>query len=339
MPQVMRQSIAEAERLGISNLLDVKKMVDCFKSLCWSFSAMGVLRRKPSISEVRHLISEASKFKLPDEKALRTMKFMSNKASQLQSKIEKALCSKKGESKPTNVSLLKELEFGIQESPLVVPEEEVLRVLIEDNGPPIALKHDVSPHAPNPLKLWPPFGLLRSQAAIQAFGFECLAVPDVKINNPNTNCQTNEDLSIGFSSPKVLTPKEMTVSSEVQGQQQGSLEIDKASSVSVSIESVLPEATFHNKASQLDTKSPRIGTDREVFQEVKQKDVEIEKETPKTVMSLPDIVCQPPESRLKKETKIMNSESNVPNIDLSVLPDNSGSLCIYPMERPMEGHG
>ena len=79
MSPVMKDIVAEAETLGILDLSDVRKMVDCFKSMCWSFSAMGVLRYKPCISEVRHLVSEASKFKLPDEKALRTLKFMTNK--------------------------------------------------------------------------------------------------------------------------------------------------------------------------------------------------------------------------------------------------------------------
>ena len=272
MPPIMIQVIAEAVHFGIFDISDIKKMVECFRSICWSFSAMVVIRRKPSLSEVRHLISEASEFKLPVERALRTMKFMANKASQLQSKIEKALCAEKGESKPMNVSILKELESGTRESPLVVPEEAILRVVIQGNGdvsdrklilescvenqmgphsPSIDLRDDVSPYAPDPMKLWPPFGLLHSQTAIQTFGSDCLAVPDVTSTHA---AKRNEVLSGCSSSSEAFTPKGITVSSEVHDQEE-SIKINEPPTASVQIKKLSPEPELRNDTSQDYTKS------------------------------------------------------------------------------------
>jgi len=406
MPPVMKEVIAEAEHLGILDLSDVKKMVDCFKSICWSFSAMGLLRRKPSISEVRHLISEASKFKLPDEKASRTMKFMTNRASQLQSKIEKALCPKEGESKPINISVLKELECGIRESPLVVPEEEMLRVVIEDNGTrhctcggprdgkqiffcdfcnkrfhaacmerdffysngqtqlfcpccredgnfsdrelnletivvdlkrpqriSINLKDDVSPHAPDPIKLWPPFGLLQSQAAIQAFGSECLAIPNITTTdvNTSTNTQRSQILSGGSSSSQVLSRKETNVSSEIRRRDEESFKFDKSSSVSVPMKKISPDAGLRNEASQLDKKSFSFGKSKKAG--VKPKGDGIQNDNPKIENALPDLIRQPSQ---QNDTKIMNPkiyiDTSQPNIDLPISPDTSSSLCGSPLK-------
>mmetsp|Transcript_20188 Transcript_20188/g.41918 ORF Transcript_20188/g.41918 Transcript_20188/m.41918 type:complete len:734 (-) Transcript_20188:673-2874(-) len=280
---VMDKCIAQAHQSGIFELSDVKKMIDCFKSICWSYSAMGVLRQKPMISQIRHLIAEASSFKLPDEKALRTMKFMANKGSQLQSKIEKALLPKGSDSKPINVSLLKELQCGIRESPLVIPVEKILQAVINDKGirhcicggpchgrpmlfcnickkkfhqecmeaekslsngqsrwfcpcckeqsnvnshqlcfendisnsedsqcSSVCSKNDVSPHAPDPMDLWPPFGLLKSKTAIEAFGPQCSAIPDVMPADSN-NLSKKITISVGRILPEIFAPKTETV--------------------------------------------------------------------------------------------------------------------------------
>jgi hypothetical protein len=53
------------------------------------------------------------------------------------------------------------------EDPINVPE-----------APADVDSYDVSPHAPKPWKLWPPFGLLGSKSAMEALGPECSAIPD-----------------------------------------------------------------------------------------------------------------------------------------------------------------
>lgn len=234
MPSLMEEFISKARHVGIIHLSDVNKMVDCFRGICWSFSAMGILRRKPSLSQVRHLVFEASKFKLPDEKALKTVKFMATKASQLQSKVEKALFTKKTTSKP-NMSLLKELQSGVRACPLIVPEEGFLRMVIEDGklstreslesraeelgqrqSKSQNIREDVSPHAPNPIELWPPFGVHDSQAATQAFGSECLAITNVNHSDADGTSQKSENVIADCSSLPAKNPIHATQRNEVQ---------------------------------------------------------------------------------------------------------------------------
>lgn len=237
--------IEDARLLGISDLPDVHSMVNIFKCLAWSLSSLAIIRRKPSISEISSLVMMASSFQLPDEKALKTMKFMLNRATQLQSKIVKAL----NETKSNNVPVLMELEAIADALPLNVPEKRILRAAIDGDGAlhcvcrgpshgdlmlrciicdkwfhkvsmeeskqsaasfenwtcplcrgsnptPSTTTHefcskeptsqlfetcsssDASPHAPDPAKLWPPFGILGSDVALEVLGRECSDIPD-----------------------------------------------------------------------------------------------------------------------------------------------------------------
>jgi len=318
MPPIMPQVIAEARDLGISELPDVKKMIDCFKSICWSFSAMYILRRKPSISHFRHLIAVASKFKLPDEKAFKTIKFMANKASQWQTKVRKAISPKAGEKKSFNVSMLQGLQCGIRELPLVIPEEQILRNVIEDNGARhckcggprdenrmlkcascdkkihlaciitqksgldknekwvcpccgieniadgnmglaedavglegLAVKNvnsedGISPHAPDPNKLWPPFGLKESLSAVEAFGSDCLAIPDIPNIESNKDNQTRLRTKIDYTAPS----NKVFLSSEVLRKDESSTS-DIQSCRYAPTENVASEAESKHKAMQL----------------------------------------------------------------------------------------
>jgi len=233
-------------------------------------------------------VFEASQFKLPDEKAVRTLKFMLNRACQWQSKIRKALAPKKGETKSISVSVLKELECGIRELPLIIPEEHSLGIAIEDNGTrhcvcggpsdgnfmlccdscnewfhgacmqvsnslsdtqkkwscpvcsgieglsiqqiqrstnitdstvdtnesptglPIVDSQEVSPYAPDPLQLWPPFGLLGSQAATEALGPECSTIA-INTTIQNKVCQSQNN-----SSSQLMVSKTLHVSLEIK---------------------------------------------------------------------------------------------------------------------------
>ena len=220
----MIELIAEAEKLGIRHLSDIEKMVCCFQTMCWSFSAMHVLRRKPDVSEVRRLVLEVPTAKLAAEKSLRTLKFMTNRASQLQSKFQKALNSKRAVSKPTNISFLKDFQSGFRDCPLSIPEENILRVVIEDGKIhdrellesraeklrclrciSINSNDAVSPHAPNPAEQWPPFGSEESQSAAEAFGSDCLAIPLEKIPNlvQTQGCEESRNLFLESSTHTV----------------------------------------------------------------------------------------------------------------------------------------
>jgi hypothetical protein len=250
MTQPMKDVIADANQLGIGDMPDTDKMLNFFQCMSWGLTALALIRRKPSISEINYLIAEADRLQLPDERALRTMKFMANRGNQWQLKIEKALAPKPGETRSISVSSLNEIVEGVQELPLTIPEIRLVQAAIDDKGkrhcicggpndgkemlccdkckkwfhgvcmnqslwaadegetwlcpscggkeipnsprresgdtvvvtvplePPPSDSYFISPHAPDPKKLWPPFGLLGSKPAIEALGLECSAIPE-----------------------------------------------------------------------------------------------------------------------------------------------------------------
>jgi hypothetical protein len=247
----MSSLISEAESFGISCLPDVDSMTNFFKCMSWSFFTLSIISRKPSFDEMKMLLSQAASAKLPDEKALKTMKVMFQRAIQWQGKIRKALAPRAGEIKPLNLSVLRELSAGVAGIALLIPEASKLNAAIEDRGTrhclcggpsdgsfmlacvkckrkfhgtcvnepndlnpsvenwvcvrcsgqkycePIPLpkeegsvdhkelectnrhtKRGVSPHAPDPRKLWPPFPLFGSPEATEILGQECSLIPD-----------------------------------------------------------------------------------------------------------------------------------------------------------------
>jgi hypothetical protein len=247
----MLSLISEAESFGISCLPDVNSMANFFKCMSWSFFTLSIISRKPSFGEMKMLLSQAASAKLPDEKALKTMKVMHQRAIQWQGKIRKALAPRAGEIKPLNLSVLRELSAGVAGIALLIPEASKLNAAIEDRGArhclcggpsdgsfmlacvkckrkfhgtcvnepnelypsvenwvcvrcsgqkycePISLpkeegsvdhkelectnrhsKRGVSPHAPDPRKLWPPFPLFGSPEAREILGPECSLIPD-----------------------------------------------------------------------------------------------------------------------------------------------------------------
>ena len=129
--------IGDADKLGIADSPDVDVVINAFKCMSWSLFTLAILRRKPRFSEISEIVSLASALKLPEEKGLRTMKTMLQRATQWQSKISKALSPKAGLTrpfKPISLDMLKELEDGVDECPLRIPESTRLRMAIEDKG-------------------------------------------------------------------------------------------------------------------------------------------------------------------------------------------------------------
>jgi PHD-finger len=272
--------VKDACLLGISDLPDVQVMINCFKCLSWSLSSLEVINRKPSLHEISTLVSMVTNVRLPDEKALKTMKFMLSRATHVQSRIMKALIPKPGETKSISVPFLMEIEASANELPLIVPEKRSLRIAIDDNGTrhcvcggprdglmllcgacdkwfhgtcmeesidceapfrnwmcrscrgnrsttditsdefcskePLLKLHetccyrDISPHAPDPMKLWPPFGILGSDAALEVLGKECSAIPDetCSLEISQVSRTTNSE---GHSGNSIVTPSPASV--------------------------------------------------------------------------------------------------------------------------------
>mmetsp|Transcript_7974 Transcript_7974/g.11791 ORF Transcript_7974/g.11791 Transcript_7974/m.11791 type:complete len:1472 (+) Transcript_7974:701-5116(+) len=239
----MKRMVNEAVSMGISELNDVSIVINAFSCFSWCLRAFTILARKPRNEEIKSLVSQSENngFKLPEEKSVRMLRSMLNRASLWQAKVKKALAPIPGEKKPFDVGLLKELKAGAREIPMIMAEEAQLSHTIEDNGArhcvcggpsdgsfmlgcdqcdrwyhgtclqldmeignelsnwicskcagcpfpqknsedkstesnKIGLKlvadknEDISPHAPNPGELWPPFGLANSDTAAAAVG-------------------------------------------------------------------------------------------------------------------------------------------------------------------------
>ena len=80
-------------------------------------------------------------------------------------------------------------------------------------GSSIVQSKEVSPHAPDPLQLWPPFGLLGSETAIEALGPAAI-VPDEIANNAIVH--NNVTKSDTISSSQLTVSKALNVSLEVK---------------------------------------------------------------------------------------------------------------------------
>jgi hypothetical protein len=130
----MLSLISDADILGIAGLPDVDAMVNYFNCMSWSLFALSIIRRRTSYEEMDSLLSHASGLKLPDEKAVRTMKIMVQRASQWQGKVRKTLAPKPGLTKPLNLDLLKDLMAGVEEIALRIPEANKLKIAIADKG-------------------------------------------------------------------------------------------------------------------------------------------------------------------------------------------------------------
>lgn len=130
----MLSVMSDAKLLGISTLPDVCSMLNCFKCISWSMHTLSIISRKPKLGEMNFILSRASELSLPDEKALRTMKLMVQRALQWQGRVRKALAPKPGETKALNVNMLQELLTNVEDTAVHIPETSMLTVAIEDKG-------------------------------------------------------------------------------------------------------------------------------------------------------------------------------------------------------------
>ena len=67
---------------------------------------MTILARRPSFSEMCLVVSKCESLKLPDEKSVRMMKSMLQRARFWHSKVEKVIAPRPGESKPVNIDTI-----------------------------------------------------------------------------------------------------------------------------------------------------------------------------------------------------------------------------------------
>jgi PHD-finger len=253
LSEPMLSLITDATSLGVFGLPDVDSMVNFLKCMSWSLFALSVLRRRATLDELQKVLSKSSSLKLSDEKPIRTIKLMIQRALQCQVKVRRALAPKPGQTKPLSVDMLKGLLLSAEDNAVEIPEKMQLKCIVADKGarhcicggpnyggfmlccdkcdlwfhgpcvgtvmdseslsnwrcpgcrgdefPPLPenlesesytpwltetviqkqeLSRDVdcSPHAPNPEKMWPPFGLKNEVTMAEVLGPECESFPD-----------------------------------------------------------------------------------------------------------------------------------------------------------------
>jgi len=130
----MQELIDEANKADISRFSDVQEIINSFKCCSWAWRAMSVVSKQPSADEVEKLVEQAADLTLPDEKALRMLKALSQRASKWNSKVAMAISPTPGEVEPYDVAALKDLAGIGDDIPLCMPIESRLLTVIEDNG-------------------------------------------------------------------------------------------------------------------------------------------------------------------------------------------------------------
>ena len=252
LPAPMSEVLKDAAILGIRELPVVTDVENAFKCIAWCCFAMPLLAKRPSLQEMNSIVAKGEDLKLPEEKPLRMMKSMVQRAKTWQSKVVKALAPRPHVTDPVSVDTLKGLVQAASDIPLSIPGESCVQNVLDDKGtrycicggphfgsfmlgcdrcerwyhgrcvdvkskegeslgnwvcPPCKGVQDIGKHlfsvedfdytvdeaddemtdsdddntaihAPSPEKLWPPFGLLTSQEAVDALGEECCAFED-----------------------------------------------------------------------------------------------------------------------------------------------------------------
>eukprot|EP00522_Entomoneis_paludosa_P015451 CAMPEP_0172443972 /NCGR_PEP_ID=MMETSP1065-20121228/4143_1 /TAXON_ID=265537 /ORGANISM="Amphiprora paludosa, Strain CCMP125" /LENGTH=1927 /DNA_ID=CAMNT_0013194385 /DNA_START=54 /DNA_END=5837 /DNA_ORIENTATION=- len=124
----------EAEKYGLLRYADVKTVFNSFKCICWSAQAMDILARRPKASDTVAIVRQASKLKLPDEKGLRMMKSMAQRATSWNFKASRILMPIPGEKRRYDLKELRNLSNMAGDIPLRMSLEPRVDAVIEDDG-------------------------------------------------------------------------------------------------------------------------------------------------------------------------------------------------------------
>ncbi|CAJ1967160.1 unnamed protein product [Cylindrotheca closterium] len=260
--KMMESVLSEAEFFGVASLNDVDAMRNLFKCMSWSLLGLSIINRKPTLEEMKMLLSRAAELRLPDEKALKTMKVMVHRTEQVRCKIEKILVTRPGESKPIKQSLLNELVASSESVALIIPESKRIYATIENKGiPPVVgeesdseyhVNHGcISAHGHDPRKLWPPFALFGSPEVIEVLGAECSLIPE------DTSVLVREESKVTVDQPKECT-------AQVQLQLQTTAHATEVTSSSVRMKSLSPTVVQSEEQNTTETQSPSMEVDKPV---------------------------------------------------------------------------
>ena len=126
----------EATKLGISELRDVKELMNALSGMSWTLRVLSILSKKPSNNDIKQCVDlyEKGTFRLPEEKCVRMIKSIMYRAKQWQERATRALRPLPGETMPYDKSYLERLLIETKDIPFSFPEEARLINTIEDKG-------------------------------------------------------------------------------------------------------------------------------------------------------------------------------------------------------------
>ena len=186
----MNDILELAKKLGISKFPDVELVKNSFQCVAWCLYAFSVLQKKPKFEDVKCLVRLGGNIKLPEVKSLGMVRSMISRTTPWQVKVNKALSSISGTTQRLDSGSLKELLAGVHSIPIITEEERKLYDALEEGGTHVD-RHsyeDISKHAPDPIQMWPPFGLSNTPEAVTALGNSLkVKIEQFRLSTPTTS--------------------------------------------------------------------------------------------------------------------------------------------------------
>ena len=134
LSNIMKDLIEEADQLGLSSFPDVQIVKRSFYCNAWFLHAHFILARKPKVDEISQLLEMSAGIKLPDERAVKILRHILNRAKVWQSKAQSALAPRADSKKPFDVAHLTKLFKEVRNFPVIMIEESRLWNTIDDDG-------------------------------------------------------------------------------------------------------------------------------------------------------------------------------------------------------------
>lgn len=130
----MKEILLKIHELGVDDFPDSVIIKDSLYGIGWCCLALNVLKKKPTLEEVRTVIALSDHINIPEAKCVTMLKSMVARTTAWMTKVNKVLVPTPGDTTPFDSNLLKDLSLGMIAVPMSTPEEILLCNVIEDEG-------------------------------------------------------------------------------------------------------------------------------------------------------------------------------------------------------------
>jgi hypothetical protein len=130
----MKEVLLKINEFGVDDFPDSVVIKDALYGIGWSCLALNVLKKKPTLEEVKTVIAMSDHVNIPESKCLTMIKSMVARTTVWTTKVNKVLVPTPGDKTPFDANLLKELSLGMISVPMTTPEEILLCNVLEDEG-------------------------------------------------------------------------------------------------------------------------------------------------------------------------------------------------------------